>query len=122
MLEADDLEALLPAAVDLARNGYVVVRRDEAASPKSERPLSARERQVLSLVTLGCSNGEIAGKLHLSESTVKSHLSSAFAKLGVRSRAEATARILTDREVAAGILALPGSYDRLSVSRTEAVR
>jgi DNA-binding NarL/FixJ family response regulator len=56
--------------------------------------LSAREKQVLGLVVLGFSNGEIARKLHLSESTVKSHLSSSFSKLGVRSRNEATARIL----------------------------
>jgi DNA-binding NarL/FixJ family response regulator len=56
--------------------------------------LSTREKQVLGLVVLGLTNSEIARKLHLAESTVKSHLSSSFAKLGARSRSEATALIL----------------------------
>ena len=52
--------------------------------------LSVREKQVLGMVVMGFSNGEIASRLFVAESTVKSHLSSAFAKLGVRSRHEAT--------------------------------
>jgi DNA-binding NarL/FixJ family response regulator len=46
------------------------------------------------MVVLGLTNGEIAHKLRLSESTVKSHLSSSFTKLGVRSRGEAASLIL----------------------------
>jgi DNA-binding NarL/FixJ family response regulator len=46
------------------------------------------------MVVLGFSNGEIARKLHLAETTVKSHLSSTFRKLGVRSRSEAAALVL----------------------------
>jgi DNA-binding NarL/FixJ family response regulator len=56
--------------------------------------LSAREKQVLGLVVLGLTNGEIARRLHLSQSTVKSHLSSSFSKLGARSRSDAAAMIL----------------------------
>jgi DNA-binding NarL/FixJ family response regulator len=58
------------------------------------RTLSLREQQVLQLVARGLTNGEIADRLYLSESTVKSHLSSSFRKLGVSSRAEAAAVVL----------------------------
>jgi DNA-binding NarL/FixJ family response regulator len=51
--------------------------------------LSHREKQVLGMVVAGLTNAEIAGTLQLTESTVKSHLSRAFGKLGVRSRHEA---------------------------------
>jgi DNA-binding NarL/FixJ family response regulator len=43
---------------------------------------------------IGFSNAEIASKLHLAETTVKSHLTTSFRKLGVRTRSEATLRIL----------------------------
>ena len=46
------------------------------------------------MVVMGMSNKAIAGKLFLAESTVKCHLSSAFSKLGVRSRNEAADLIL----------------------------
>lgn len=55
--------------------------------------LSAREREVLSLVAEGLTNAAVAADLCLSESTVKSHLSSAFSKLGVHSREEAAALV-----------------------------
>jgi DNA-binding NarL/FixJ family response regulator len=71
------------------------------------RPLSHREKQILSLVMLGMTNREIAHKLFLAESTVKTHLASSFRKLDARSRAEAVARI-TDSETGfgTGILAI----------------
>lgn len=64
---------------------------------------SAREQQVLGLVSRGLTNSEIADRLCLSESTVKSHLSSSFRKLGVASRAEAAAAVLDpDNGIATG--------------------
>jgi DNA-binding NarL/FixJ family response regulator len=57
------------------------------------RPLSHREKQILGLVVKGKTNREIANSLFLAESTVKTHLSSAFRKIDARSRAEAVARI-----------------------------
>jgi DNA-binding NarL/FixJ family response regulator len=55
---------------------------------------SLREKQVLQLVAAGLTNAEIADRLFLSESTIKSHLSTSFRKLGVSSRAEAAAAVL----------------------------
>ncbi|ROR72664.1 response regulator transcription factor [Bogoriella caseilytica] len=51
--------------------------------------LSTREAEVMDLVAEGLSNGEIAAKLFLSEKTVKNHINSIFAKLGVSTRARA---------------------------------
>jgi ATP/maltotriose-dependent transcriptional regulator MalT len=53
--------------------------------------LSPREREVLDLVVGGLTNREIAGELYLSEKTVARHVSNIFTKLGVSSRAAATA-------------------------------
>jgi DNA-binding NarL/FixJ family response regulator len=85
-----ELEQTLAVAVSAVESGQSVVPRNMRASV--ERPaFSHRERQVLSLVSEGLTNAQIAEQLFLSESTIKSHLSSAFAKFGVRSRREAAA-------------------------------
>lgn len=61
-----------------------------AGSPQPEGPaLSQREREVLSLVSDGCDNAEIAGLLYVSPSTVKNHVSRLFEKLGVENRVQA---------------------------------
>jgi DNA-binding NarL/FixJ family response regulator len=51
--------------------------------------LSERERDVLRLLTEGCENAEIAARLHLSPSTIKTHVSQLFDKLGVDNRVQA---------------------------------
>ncbi|HKP70547.1 MAG TPA: alpha/beta fold hydrolase [Pyrinomonadaceae bacterium] len=51
--------------------------------------LSAREREVLSHISEGLSNAEIAGRLSISEKTVRNHVSNVFNKLGVWTRAQA---------------------------------
>jgi DNA-binding NarL/FixJ family response regulator len=71
------------------------------------RPLSHREKQILGLVVQGLTNREIASRLYLAESTVKTHLSSAFRKIDARSRSEAVARIQDpDSGYGMGILAV----------------
>lgn len=54
--------------------------------------LSEREREVLGLLATGLSNGEIAGRLYLSDKTVRNVVSGIYDKLQVSSRAEAVAR------------------------------
>lgn len=51
--------------------------------------LSSREQEVLQLLTKGNSNAEIAEKLFLSVSTVKTHMSNLFFKMDVKSRTQA---------------------------------
>jgi DNA-binding NarL/FixJ family response regulator len=62
------------------------------------RALSHREQEVLAHVVLGYTNRQIADRLFVAESTVKTHLSSAFEKLEASSRAEAAALILDPEE------------------------
>ncbi|HLR44094.1 MAG TPA: response regulator transcription factor [Brevibacterium sp.] len=54
--------------------------------------LSMRELEVVEAVADGLSNSQIAGRLFVSESTVKTHLAHVFEKLGARSRTDAVAR------------------------------
>jgi len=93
VLSVKDLDGGLAAAVAAAEAGLTCLPaafREAVARPV----FTTREKQVLGMVVLGMSNDQIGRRLFLAESTVKSHLKSAFAKLGVRSRNEATARIL----------------------------
>jgi LuxR family maltose regulon positive regulatory protein len=55
-------------------------------------PLSDREIEVLQLIAQGLSNQEIAGRLHISLSTVKGHTSNIYGKLAVHNRIQAVAR------------------------------
>jgi DNA-binding NarL/FixJ family response regulator len=83
-------DALLAPAV----TGRVIAAFARRGTPAPEAArrldrLSEREREVLVLVARGLSNAEIADALVVGESTVKTHLSSVFAKLGLRDRVAA---------------------------------
>ena len=92
-----EIDAALVASVRaVAANQTCVPRALKIAVDKPT--LSHREREVLKLAVSGLTNGEIAAALCLAESTVKSHLSAAFHRLGVRSRREAATLVLDPEE------------------------
>lgn len=62
---------------------------DTPALHRDLAPLTPREVEVLTLMGRGRSNGELAGELTLSESTVKTHVARIFSKLNLRDRAQA---------------------------------
>lgn len=85
---AADGEALIAPSVTvrLLRAFADVPAGRRAAQPIS--PITAREEDVLLAVARGLTNTEIADALHISLSTVKTHLASLMAKLGARNRVE----------------------------------
>jgi len=99
-------ETLAPTILAVACGQLCVPRA--FAAPARRPHLSTREKQVLGMVVLGFANVEIAQQLVVAESTVKSHLNSAFRKLGVHTRSEATALILNPANgLGTGILTIP---------------
>ena len=115
MLTMSDAEEDVYQAITLGARGYVIkdnspvniigalkkVMAGELAvsdavrsayeARKSERGLTGREKEILILVSKGCSNVEIGDMLHLSPNTVKNHLKNLFESLGAADRAEAVA-------------------------------
>jgi DNA-binding NarL/FixJ family response regulator len=61
----------------------------EPAAVRSLEELTDREREILRLLATGLSNAELAEQLHLSETTVKTHVSAVLRKLRVRDRVQA---------------------------------
>jgi DNA-binding NarL/FixJ family response regulator len=104
----EQLDSALAPCLRAVQTGQTCVPR--AHCEQIEPPaLSSREKQILGLVVMGYMNSQIAEQLFLAESTVKSHLSSAFGKLGVRSRHEAVKLIIDpDGGLGLGILGLGG--------------
>jgi DNA-binding NarL/FixJ family response regulator len=75
----------------------VTIPREDYDEPElAESELSQRETQILRLVARGTSNKEAAKTLHLSETTVKRHLSNVYAKLGVHTRGEAVSKAVSE--------------------------
>ena len=87
----------LAAAIIAVAYGLVVLQRGmtgrlieaPAAVDQPPEPLTGREGEMLEAIGRGLSNKMIARELHISEHTVKFHVSSLYAKLGVSSRTEA---------------------------------
>jgi DNA-binding NarL/FixJ family response regulator len=104
-VRADEVELALVPALDAVMAGLVCAPR--AARRLIAKPtFSHREKEVLELLVAGLTNRQIGARLYLAESTVKSHLAAAFAKLGVRSRKDAVA-LLLDPDEGLATAALP---------------
>jgi NarL family two-component system response regulator YdfI len=87
---AEGLAVISPEILDV----LMPINADHAESREmpSGEPLTARESEILALLAEGGGNKEIAARLHISEHTVKFHVSSILAKLGASTRTDAVAR------------------------------
>ena len=90
-------EEELLTAIEAIRDGHIVtmlghpITRDVPASawPGQETGLSAREAEVLALITQGLSNQQIANQLFLSINSVKTYIRTGYRKIDVQSRSQA---------------------------------
>ena len=110
LVYAGELETALWPTVAAALAGQLAVPRN-LRTFVGKPSLSPSERKVLGLLVRGYTNSEISARLFLAESTVKSHLSSAYTKLGVRSRSEAVS-LLLDPSEPLGIRVVPAASVR----------
>ena len=97
------MRTLLDTVRSVARGGdenvIVSVPREtlhRTEEDEQEYNLTPREMEVLLLVARGLGNRRISEDLHLSETTVKRHLSNVYEKLGVHSRGEAVGRAVSE--------------------------
>ena len=81
-------ESLLSPTVTRRVIAEFAARTKDAQPVRGLDQLTAREREVVSLIATGLSNEEIAGQIYVSLSTVKTHATRAMAKLGARDRAQ----------------------------------
>lgn len=83
---SNEVIGILLGGIDTSRGA------DDAVVDARTNLLTAREAEILACLVTGASNREIARQLYIGESTVKTHLASTYAKLGVGNRHQAVAR------------------------------
>jgi NarL family two-component system response regulator LiaR len=102
-VSADELVTAIRAAhagrVTLSPEAAQALVETANQPPAPGLSLTEREREVLALMIDGLNNTQIAGRLTVSPSTIKSHVSNILAKLGVASRTEAVTLALRNRIV-----------------------
>lgn len=88
------------SAIELVLRGGVYIPSEALGiAPRQSHELTARQREVLTLLAAGNTNKEIATLLGSSESTIRSHLAAVFRHLGVQNRAQAV-RVAIERNLA----------------------
>jgi LuxR family transcriptional regulator, maltose regulon positive regulatory protein len=95
VLEANQRGGASPVSTGYIAKLLAALPDEKATAKTDERlpePLSGRELEVLALMAAGESNGEIARRLFVSVTTVKTHLNNLYRKLGTSSRTRAVAR------------------------------
>jgi DNA-binding NarL/FixJ family response regulator len=93
LAQVGGMPVMAPASASQPPLRAIATKPTAADSP--ETPLTAREREVIELVSAGATNQEIGNALVISESTVKSHVKHILRKLGAANRAEAVSRHLS---------------------------
>ncbi len=81
--------ALLSPEITKRLIGQFISARSAARPVRTVEDLTAREVEVLVLIAQGLSNADIAGRLTITDHTVKTHINRLFAKMGLRDRAQA---------------------------------
>jgi DNA-binding NarL/FixJ family response regulator len=97
LLSADAIDHPRSPSPTAPRTSPALKIRIEAQAPTSTFPLSAREVEILVYIAQGNSNKQIAKSLHISDQTVKNHITSILKKLSVNDRTAAVVHALRHR-------------------------
>lgn len=100
--------------INFLKQSEKLILHDSSFVPSLEHILTKRELEICGLIAKGQNSWQIARHLHISEGTVKNHISSIFDKTGIRNRTElATKYILEYEQAVTDILDLPSTDETL---------
>lgn len=112
VLKSESIEEVVLALRHVLAGRAVMPAGWQAVSLEPDVPLavlSAREREVLELVSVGMSNEEVAKRLVISSNTVKFHLHTIYSRLGVSSRVQAARLASLEQEIRTGLSNSPNN-------------